>query len=126
MKLFCRFAFLVLVVNPLFPPTLGARRRIQAEITDSALTIPQYYFAPIHAYEEGNLCWDSAMEVRIFSWSSLVDVGGILRFLFVVFPGYSYFQFLVLEVRVVFRSMEYWRNSLFTPSGRYMYFLPKV
>lgn len=45
-------------------------KRIQAEITDSALTIPQYYFAPIHAYEEGNLCWDSAMEEDL--WSKLM------------------------------------------------------
>lgn len=39
-------------------------RRLQAELTDATLTIPQYYFAPIHAYADGNLCWDSAMEVR--------------------------------------------------------------
>ena len=28
---------------------------------DPNLTIPNYYYAPIHAYRDGNLCWDSAM-----------------------------------------------------------------
>lgn len=36
---------------------------MQDEIKDATLQIPQYYFAPIHAYTDGNLCWDSAMEV---------------------------------------------------------------
>lgn len=38
-------------------------RQIQEDLTDAALKIPEYYYAPIHAYADGNLCWDSAMEV---------------------------------------------------------------
>lgn len=37
-------------------------RQIQSDMTDAALQIPEYYYAPIHAYADGNLCWDSAME----------------------------------------------------------------
>lgn len=40
-------------------------RNIQSEMTDAALDIPEYYYAPIHAYADGNLCWDSAMEVTL-------------------------------------------------------------
>lgn len=25
--------------------------------------MPDYYVKPFHAYKEGNLCWDAAMEV---------------------------------------------------------------
>ncbi|CAM9356769.1 unnamed protein product, partial [Discosporangium mesarthrocarpum] len=44
--------------------------QIQEKITDRALQIPAYYFAPIHAYSDGNLCWDSAMEEDL--WSKLM------------------------------------------------------
>ncbi|CAM9897005.1 unnamed protein product [Ascophyllum nodosum] len=44
--------------------------RAQERITDTAVQIPQYYFAPIHAYADGNLCWDSAMEEDL--WSKLM------------------------------------------------------
>lgn len=37
---------------------------------DPLLTIPEYYYAPIHAYKEGNLCWESAMEEDL--WSKLM------------------------------------------------------
>ncbi|CAM9753765.1 unnamed protein product [Scytosiphon promiscuus] len=40
------------------------------DITDAALKIPEYYYAPIHAYADGNLCWDSAMEEDL--WSKLM------------------------------------------------------
>ncbi|CAN0134861.1 unnamed protein product, partial [Ectocarpus fasciculatus] len=43
---------------------------IQSEMTDAALDIPEYYYAPIHAYADGNLCWDSAMEEDL--WSKLM------------------------------------------------------
>lgn len=43
---------------------------MQEEITDKTLQIPEYYFAPIHAYADGNLCWDSAMEEDL--WSKLM------------------------------------------------------
>ena len=32
--------------------------------------IPDYYYAPIHAYKDGNLCWESAMEEDL--WSKLM------------------------------------------------------
>jgi len=32
--------------------------------------IPDYYYAPIHAYRDGNLCWESAMEEDL--WSKLM------------------------------------------------------
>lgn len=28
------------------------------------LEMPEYYLKPFHAYKEGNMCWESAMEVR--------------------------------------------------------------
>merc|ERR1711988_1948932 len=39
-------------------------------MTDSAVTIPEYYYAPIHAYNDGNLCWESALEEDL--WSKLM------------------------------------------------------
>ncbi|CAN0031891.1 unnamed protein product, partial [Hapterophycus canaliculatus] len=44
--------------------------QIQEDMTDAALKIPEYYYAPIHAYADGNLCWDSAMEEDL--WSKLM------------------------------------------------------
>jgi len=40
------------------------------EISDPQVTIPEYYYAPIHAYKDGNLCWESAMEEDL--WSKLM------------------------------------------------------
>jgi len=40
------------------------------QLMDKNLKIPDYYFAPIHAYPEGNLCWESAMEEDL--WSKLM------------------------------------------------------
>lgn len=48
-------------------PTL---RSIADELTDPTLKIPEYYHAPIHAYKDGNLCWDSALEEDL--WSKLM------------------------------------------------------
>lgn len=45
-------------------PQTAPTRQIQSDLTDAALKIPEYYYAPIHAYADGNLCWDSAMEVQ--------------------------------------------------------------
>ena len=45
------------------------KRKAQA-MTDPNLVIPEYYYAPIHAYKEGNLCWESAMEEDL--WSKLM------------------------------------------------------
>eukprot|EP00600_Ochromonadales_sp_CCMP1393_P007292 CAMPEP_0174973312 /NCGR_PEP_ID=MMETSP0004_2-20121128/11166_1 /TAXON_ID=420556 /ORGANISM="Ochromonas sp., Strain CCMP1393" /LENGTH=364 /DNA_ID=CAMNT_0016223735 /DNA_START=64 /DNA_END=1158 /DNA_ORIENTATION=- len=45
-------------------------RAIAEEKKDPNLKIPDYYFAPIHAYKDGNLCWESAMEEDL--WSKLM------------------------------------------------------
>ena len=39
-------------------------------IRDPSVVVPEYYYAPIHAYKEGNLCWESAMEEDL--WSKLM------------------------------------------------------
>lgn len=45
--------------------------RVTAEkMMNPNLKIPDYYFAPIHAYKDGNLCWESAMEEDL--WSKLM------------------------------------------------------
>ncbi|CAM9433445.1 unnamed protein product [Chrysoparadoxa australica] len=44
--------------------------RLQVEMTDKDVVIPDYYYAPVHAYADGNLCWDSAMEEDL--WSKLM------------------------------------------------------
>jgi hypothetical protein len=41
------------------------------ELLDPTLTIPSYYYAPIHAYKDGNLCWESALEEDL--WSKVSD-----------------------------------------------------
>jgi len=43
---------------------------IAANVEDPTVTIPDYYYAPIHAYKDGNLCWESAMEEDL--WSKLM------------------------------------------------------
>jgi SAM-dependent methyltransferase len=40
------------------------------KLTDPKVQIPDYYFAQIHAYKDGNLCWESAMEEDL--WSKLM------------------------------------------------------
>jgi hypothetical protein len=40
------------------------------KIKDPNVVIPDYYYAPIHAYKDGNLCWESAMEEDL--WSKLM------------------------------------------------------
>lgn len=45
-------------------------RATAERMTDPNLKIPDYYFAPIHAYKDGNLCWESAMEEDL--WSKLM------------------------------------------------------
>jgi ubiquinone/menaquinone biosynthesis C-methylase UbiE len=40
------------------------------DMLDKSITIPDYYYAPIHAYKDGNLCWESAMEEDL--WSKLM------------------------------------------------------
>lgn len=36
-----------------------------AQVTHSSLRYPDYYLRPFHAYEQGNLSWDAAMEVEV-------------------------------------------------------------
>ena len=38
-------------------------RNLADDLDNPKTKIPEYYYAPIHAYREGNLCWESAMEV---------------------------------------------------------------
>ena len=33
-------------------------------VRDPSLQLPAYYTQPFHAYSEGNLCWDAALQVR--------------------------------------------------------------
>ena len=56
-------------------PHTALFRQIQSDLTDAALNIPEYYYAPIHAYADGNLCWDSAMEVCRAAVRSATTVG---------------------------------------------------
>jgi ubiquinone/menaquinone biosynthesis C-methylase UbiE len=49
---------------------LDELRATAEELTDPAVEIPKYYYAPIHAYKDGNLCWESAMEEDL--WSKLM------------------------------------------------------
>jgi len=46
---------------------LSASADWAAELTrarDAALAYPAYYTQPFHAYPEGNLCWQAALEAR--------------------------------------------------------------
>eukprot|EP01036_Dinobryon_divergens_P026184 gene26184-34802_t len=45
-------------------------RNLADDLDNPKTTIPEYYYAPIHAYREGNLCWESAMEEDL--WSKLM------------------------------------------------------
>lgn len=45
-------------------------RALADKMENPSVTIPEYYYAPIHAYKDGNLCWDSAMEEDL--WSKLM------------------------------------------------------
>ncbi len=38
--------------------------RMQA-IEDPTVSYPDYYQRPFHAYEQGNLCWEAALEVTM-------------------------------------------------------------
>ena len=33
-------------------------------VRDPSLQLPEYYTQPFHAYPDGNLCWDAALQVR--------------------------------------------------------------
>lgn len=36
-------------------------------VREPGLSYPSYYTQPFHAYPEGNLCWDAALQVRCLS-----------------------------------------------------------
>lgn len=38
-----------------------------AAATDSSVRLPAYYHRPFHAYDDGNLGWDAALEVELAS-----------------------------------------------------------
>ncbi|CAN1212561.1 methyltransferase domain-containing protein [Tumidithrix helvetica PCC 7403] len=38
-------------------------KSLLASVTNSAIAYPDYYQVPFHAYEQGNLCWQAALEV---------------------------------------------------------------
>jgi ubiquinone/menaquinone biosynthesis C-methylase UbiE len=40
-----------------------------AQITNSAVTYPDYYQVPFHAYSQGNLCWQAACEAESATYS---------------------------------------------------------
>ena len=40
-----------------------------ASVTDPALAYPDYYVTSFHAYEEGNLGWEPAMEVEVAAYA---------------------------------------------------------
>jgi ubiquinone/menaquinone biosynthesis C-methylase UbiE len=40
-----------------------------AQITNANLQYPEYYLTSFHAYEQGNMSWDAAMEVEVAAYS---------------------------------------------------------
>ncbi len=45
----------------------GMKGRLEEELAslqDSNLKYPSYYTQPFHAYDQGNLCWQAALEVE--------------------------------------------------------------
>lgn len=40
-----------------------------AEVQNSQLTYPEYYIRSFHAYDEGNLSWDAALEVEVAAYT---------------------------------------------------------
>lgn len=40
-----------------------------AQIQNTQLVYPEYYLRPFHAYEQGNLSWDAAMEVEVAAYA---------------------------------------------------------
>jgi len=40
-----------------------------AQVQDPHLTYPDYYLRPFHAYEQGNLSWEAALEVEVAAYA---------------------------------------------------------
>jgi ubiquinone/menaquinone biosynthesis C-methylase UbiE len=51
----------------------GAKDRL-AEMTKPAVTYPDYYQLPFHAYSQGNLCWQAAFEVEPATYAMALRV----------------------------------------------------
>ena len=45
-----------------------------AEIEDKSVDYPEYYLQPFHAYSEGNLCWQAAVEAEPATYSMALRV----------------------------------------------------
>ncbi|OUC15911.1 MAG: SAM-dependent methyltransferase [Alkalinema sp. CACIAM 70d] len=45
-----------------------------AEVTNPAVTYPDYYQVPFHAYDAGNLCWDAAFEAESATYAMALRV----------------------------------------------------
>ena len=45
-----------------------------AAATDPSVVLPQYYLSPFHAYADGNLSWEAALEVEIAGQSVFATV----------------------------------------------------
>jgi ubiquinone/menaquinone biosynthesis C-methylase UbiE len=44
------------------------------QITNAAVTYPDYYNRPFHAYDQGNLCWDAAFEAESATYAMALRV----------------------------------------------------
>ncbi|MCX7595477.1 MAG: class I SAM-dependent methyltransferase, partial [Fischerella sp.] len=51
----------------------GVKQRL-AEIVNSKIVYPDYYQVPFHAYPEGNLCWQAALEAPSATYSMALRV----------------------------------------------------
>jgi ubiquinone/menaquinone biosynthesis C-methylase UbiE len=51
----------------------GVKTRLQ-HFTNSAVTYPDYYNVPFHAYDAGNLCWEAACEAESATYSMALRV----------------------------------------------------
>ena len=45
-----------------------------ARVRDPSLQLPSYYTQPFHAYPEGNLCWEAALQVTTNDTSFAVSM----------------------------------------------------
>lgn len=50
--------------TPLPPKTNTQNSKNRKVARPDAVILPEYYQKPFHAYKQGNLCWDAAMEVE--------------------------------------------------------------
>ena len=41
----------------------------RAELTNPDLTYPNYYLKPFHGYDQGDLCWDAALEAEVAAYA---------------------------------------------------------